>query len=143
MRAKSSIRSRLAPVAMAMAITLPPLLAGASNLSFLDNSLVSSFKEQDMKLLMESVDKALDSSDPRASGSWSNPKTGNSGEVMVTGQFTSTGGYTCKNLSVLNRTPKMQGKGNYILCAVPGRGWLVNPEARPVQADGAASAKQK
>ena len=40
--------------------------AVAGNLSFLDKSLVSNFKEQDMKLLMESVDKALDSSDPRA-----------------------------------------------------------------------------
>lgn len=143
MRGKSSIRSKLAPVAMAVAIALLPLLAGASNLSFLDDSVVSSFKEQDVKLLMESVDKALDSSDPHARGSWSNPKTGNSGEVVVTGQFTSTGGHTCKNLSVLSRTPKMQGKGDYILCAVPGRGWLVNPEARPAQADAAASPRQK
>jgi surface antigen len=140
MRAISGNAWNLASV---VAVALMPLLASASNLSFLSNSVVSNFKEQDMKLLMASVDKALDSTDPRASGSWSNPTTGNSGEVAVTGQFTSTDGHTCKNLKVVNRTPKMQGTGAYILCAVPGRGWLVNPEARPAPADAAASATPK
>jgi hypothetical protein len=127
----------------ALILALVPLVASAGNLSFLDDSVVSHFKEQDMKLLMESVDKVLDSPDPRASGNWSNAKTGNSGEVAVTGQFTSTDGHACKNLNVLNRTPKMQGKGNYILCQVPGRGWLINPQARPAPADAAEAPKQK
>jgi hypothetical protein len=128
---------------LACAATLAPLLAGAGNLSFLDDSTVSKFKEQDIKLLLEAADKALDSSDPRASGSWSNPTTGNSGEVAVKGQFASTDGHTCKRLNVLNRTPTMQGRTDYILCQVPGRGWLLNPAAKPVQADAVASPKQK
>jgi surface antigen len=117
--------------AMVMAMASQFLVAG--NLSFLDKSLVSNFKEQDMKLLMESVDKALDSADPRATGSWNNAKTGNSGAVAVTGQFTSTDGHACKNLNVVNRTPKLQNKADYILCQVPGRGWLLNPAAKPAQ----------
>ena len=127
----------------ALVLALVPLASGAGNLSFLDDSVVSNFKEQDMKLLMESVDKVLDSPDPRARGNWSNAKTGNSGEVAVTGQFTSTDGHPCKNLNVLNRTPKVQGKSAYILCQVPGRGWLLNPQARPAPADAAAAPKQK
>ena len=130
MRGKTSTAGTLA-AAMVMAMAAQLSIAG--NLSFLDKSLVSNFKEQDMKLLMESVDKALDSADPRATGSWSNAKTGNSGEVAVTGQFTSTDGHACKNLNVVNRTPKLQDKADYILCQVPGRGWLLNPAARPAQ----------
>ena len=139
MRGKSSTAGTLLVVTLAL---LPQLSMGG-NLSFLDKSLVSNLKQEDMKLLMESVDKALDSSDARATGSWSNARTGNSGEVAVTGQFTATDGHPCKNLNVLTRTPKMQGKADYILCQVPGRGWLLNPEARPAQADAAAPPKQK
>jgi surface antigen len=128
---------------IAAAMVLVTVLAGAGNLSFLDDSIASKFKEQDMKLLMEAVDKVLDSADPRARGSWSNAKTGNSGEVAVTGQFTSADGHACKNLNVLSRTPTMQGGANHVLCQVPGRGWLLNPQARPAQADAAEPPKQK
>lgn len=106
-----------------LALTLLPLLAGAGNLSFLDRSTVSSFKEQDVKL--------LDSEDTSASGSWKNPKTGNSGDIAVTGQFTSTDGNSCKRLKVLNRAKTSESTARYILCQVPGRGWLLNPEAKP------------
>jgi surface antigen len=144
MRGQSSSRLTLIPaLILAVSVAIAPVLAVASNLSFLKNSVVSKFNDQDMKLLMDTVDKALDSTDPHASGNWSNPKTGNSGEVAVTRQFTSTDGHTCKNVNVVSRTPNMQGKADYILCAMPGRGWLLNPEARPAQADAAASPKQK
>ncbi|MEO8308195.1 MAG: DVU3141 family protein [Pseudomonadota bacterium] len=121
-------------IALAMA-----QLSMASNLSFLNDSVVSKFKKQDLQLLMASVDKVLDSPEPRASGNWSNAKTGNSGEVVVTGQFTATDGHACKNVNVLNRTATMQGKADYILCQVPGRGWLLNPQARPAPGDAPAS----
>lgn len=140
MRGRSSNAGSLLAV---LTLALAPQLSMASNLSFLDKSLVSSLKQEDMKLLMESVDKVLDSPEMRATGSWSNAKTGNSGDVAVTGQFTATDGHPCKNLNVLTRTAKMQGKAEYILCQVPGRGWLLNPEARPAQVDAAPAPKQK
>jgi 17 kDa common-antigen outer membrane protein len=148
MRGASSNKHILVPgtltmAAMAMAIMLLPQASLAGNLSFLSDSVVSKFKPEDMKLLMDSVDKTLDAAEPHASGSWSNAKTGNSGTVAVTGQFTSTDGHACKNLNVLNRTPTMQGTAQYILCQVPGRGWLLNPAARPAQADAAVPPKQK
>ncbi len=133
MRTISSSKWTLASAALIMALSLAPA-AGAGNLSFLDDSVVSGFKEQDMKLLLQSVDKVLASTDPHASDSWSNTKTGTSGTVAVTGQFTSTEGQSCKRLNVLSRTPKMQGKSDYVLCQVPGRGWLVHPDARPAPA---------
>jgi hypothetical protein len=128
-------------LALVLPMALAPLVSGASNLSFLDKSTVSNFKEQDVKLLMETADKALDSNDPRAGGSWSNPKTGNSGDVAVTGQFTSSDGHLCKRLKVLNRAKTMESSAQYVLCQVPGRGWLLNPEARPAPPDAAAPAK--
>ena len=126
-----------------LTLALVPQLSMAGNLSFLDKSVVSNLKQEDMKLLMESVDKVLDSPEPRATGSWSNAQTGNSGEVAVTGQFTATDGHPCKNINVLTRTSKMQGKADYILCQVPGRGWLLNPEERPAQPDAAAPPTHK
>lgn len=120
-------------------LVLSPLVAVAGNLSFLDDATISKFKEQDVKLLMETVDKALDSADPHAALSWSNPKTGNSGDVSTVGRFTSTDGHPCKRLRVLNRAKGTESKGDYTLCKVPDRGWLLNPEARPAPADAARS----
>jgi surface antigen len=134
-------RWTLAPAALVMAMALAPLASG-SNLSFLDNAVVSKFKKQDMDLLLQTVDKVLASTDPRASDSWSNTKTGNSGTVAVTGQFTSTDGQSCKSLTVSSRTPQMQGKSDYVMCNVPGRGWLLHPDAKPT-ADAAVAPGQK
>ena len=120
-------------------LVLSPLLVGASNLSFLDKATIAKFKEQDVKLLMETADKVLGSADPRATLSWSNPKTGNSGDISAIGQFTSTDGHLCKRLRVLNRAKAMESTADYTLCAVSDRGWLLNPEARPAPADAARS----
>lgn len=111
------------------ALMMAPLLASAGNLSFLDGSTVSSFKEDDMKLLLETVDKVLDTG--LASSSWNNPKTGNSGEITAIGQFTSTDGSSCKRLKVMNKAKASTSTAEYTLCMVPGRGWLLNPEAKP------------
>jgi len=118
-------------------LVLSPLLAVASNLSFLDKATVAKFKEQDVKLLMETVDKVLASTDPRAALNWSNPKTGNSGDISTVSRFTSTDGHLCKRLRVLNRAKTMENTAEHTVCQVPDRGWLLNPEARPAPADAA------
>ena len=123
----------------ALLLVLSPLLAVASNLSFLDKATVSKFKEEDVKLLMETVDKVLASTDPKAALSWSNPKTGNSGNISTVLQFTSTDGHSCKRLRVLNRAKAMENTAEHTVCAVPDRGWLLNPEARPAPADATRS----
>jgi hypothetical protein len=43
-------------------------------------------------------------------------------------------------LKVLNRAKTMESSANTFF-AVPGRGWLLNPEARPAPPDAAAPAK--
>jgi surface antigen len=111
------------------ALMMAPLLASAGNLSFLDGSTVSSLKEDDMKLLMETVDKVLDAD--LASSTWSNPKTGNSGEITAIARFTSTDGSPCRRLRVMSRAKASTSTGDYTLCLVTGRGWLLNPEAKP------------
>jgi surface antigen len=118
-------------------LLVTPLLAGANNLSFLDKATVARFKEQDVKLLMETVDRVLASADAKAALSWSNPKTGNSGDISTVTQFTSTDGHPCKRLRVLNRAKTMENTAEHTVCQVPDRGWLLNPEARPAPADAA------
>ena len=57
----------------------------AGNLEFLSKSPVSYFNDEDMRLLKETVAQVLDDKDALAKKSWSNPATGNSGEVEALG----------------------------------------------------------
>jgi hypothetical protein len=116
---------------LALIATCAPALTFAGNLSFLKNSPVSYFKKQDMDMLTRTAEKVLDSQEPNASGSWSNPKTGNSGEITLAGQFTSTEGLACKRLRVLNRAKVVEGTALHTVCKTLDRGWVLHADARP------------
>jgi hypothetical protein len=116
---------------LALVATCTPALTLAANLSFLKNSPVSYFKKQDMDMLTKTAEKVLDSLEPNASGSWSNPKTGNSGEITLAGQFTSTEGLACKRLRVLNRAKVVEATALHTVCKMPDRGWVLHADARP------------
>ena len=105
--------------------------ASAANLSFLKDSPISHFSQQDHALMMETAGKVLDSSDARADASWSNPKSGNSGTITAIGKFTSTEGLACKRIRVFNKAKTVESTANYTVCQFPERGWLVHADARP------------
>ena len=103
----------------------------AANLSFLNNSPVSLFQQEDVDLMTENARKVLDSSDPAAKQSWSNPKTGASGFAQAKGQFTSSNGLPCKRLRVMNKARNLQSDSVYTLCKSADRGWVIDTDARP------------
>ena len=103
----------------------------ASNLSFLSSSPLVYFSADDKKMMMDSVRAALDSSAADAGGSWSNPKTGSSGEVQVTGVFTTSDGVPCKQLKVTNRARGLNSVATYQVCKSKDRGWIANADAKP------------
>lgn len=105
--------------------------AHASNLSFLNDSPLSYFKPEDVDLMMQNARKVLDSSDPAAKHSWSNPKTGASGSAQAKGQFTASDGTRCKRLQIMNKTKNVQNEATYTVCKYPDRGWVINTDARP------------
>lgn len=105
--------------------------SNAGNYNFLQNSPLMSFTADDNKMFTENTRTVLESTSANAKSSWSNPKTGNSGEAEVKAQFTSTDGNLCKHLRVFNRSKTAQSEAFYTFCHYQGRGWLVNEDARP------------
>jgi hypothetical protein len=105
--------------------------AGAGNLDFLTRSPVSYFNDEDMNLLRGTVTQVLDDKDAYAKKSWSNPATGNSGQVEGRGGFTTAAGVKCKRVRVTNHAQGVDGQAMYTVCQDPEKGWAVDQSAKP------------
>jgi hypothetical protein len=105
--------------------------AQAANLGYLKNSPVAYFQQADTDLMLKNANEVLDSSDPNAKKDWSNPRTGASGSAQVLGQFTASDGAPCKRLRIMNKVPQAEGEATYTVCKYSGRGWVLNPDAKP------------
>jgi len=86
-----------------------------------------------MALMRQSALKVLDAAEPNAKESWSNPKTGASGQTEVRSQFTATDGATCKRLRILNKAKGLESDATYTACKYPDRGWVLNTDATPAK----------
>jgi hypothetical protein len=127
MRAKVLGRALL----VVLACVLNPLDAVAVNLTFLGNSPVSFFQPDDVNMMRKNAQEVLDSPQPNAKRTWSNPKTGASGFAEVTGKFTTADGTLCKRLRIFNKAGGVEGESTYPVCKYPDRGWVINADARP------------
>lgn len=116
-----------------VALTLGPNAARAANLSFLRNSPLSYFQKEDVDLMMKNARAVLDSTDPSAKHTWSNPRTGASGFAQVTGQFTTADGARCKRLRVFNKAKTVEGQATYPVCKSGDRDWAINADAQPAK----------
>jgi hypothetical protein len=116
-----------------LACAVMPISAIAVNLSFLGNSPVSFFQPDDVDLMRKNAQEVLDSAQPNAKQSWSNPKTGASGFAQVTGQFTMADGTQCKRLRVFNKAGGVEGVSTFPVCKYSGRGWVINTDAQPAK----------
>jgi hypothetical protein len=114
-----------------LACALIPLPAVAVNLTFLGNSPVSFMQPDDVNMMRQNAEQVLESPQPNAKQTWSNPKTGASGFAQVTGQFKTADGTQCKRLRVFNRAGGMEGESTFPVCKYPDRGWVINADARP------------
>ena len=127
-----SIRAKwLAAAALTAAMELIP--ASAGNMSFLANSPVAYFNSDDMALMRESANKALDSPDANARQEWSNPRTRASGFAQVRGQFTAANGTPCKRLRIMNRARGLESDATYTVCKSADEGWIFNADAAPAR----------
>jgi hypothetical protein len=105
--------------------------AQAANLNYLKNSPVAYFQQDDTDMMMKNANAVLDSSDANAKKEWSNPRTGASGWAQVVGQFATSDGTPCKRLRLGNKAAQVEGESTYTVCKYPGRGWILNPDAKP------------
>lgn len=121
----------LASAAVVGFLAVTGLPAHAGNLGFLKQSPISYFNDEDMRLLMETVTGVLDDKDAYAKKSWSNPASGNSGQVEGRGAFKTTAGVNCKRLRVTNHAKAIDGQATYTVCQDAEKGWAVDPTAKP------------
>ncbi len=119
----------LAGLAGLLVVTGAPAHAG--NLEFLNKSPVSYFNDEDMRLLKEAVAQVLDDENAFVKKSWSNPATGNSGEVEGRGGFKTAAGVICRRVRVSNHAKAVEGQGTYTVCQDAERGWAVDSTAKP------------
>jgi hypothetical protein len=109
------------------------IAASAGNLSFLANSPVSYFTQEDMDLMQENSMTVLDAPGASPKHSWSNTKTGASGWAQVRGQFTSSDGVPCKRLRIVNKAKGLESDATYSVCKYADRGWAFNADATPAK----------
>jgi hypothetical protein len=116
---------------IALACAVIPIRATAVNPSFLGNTPLNFFQPEDFALMKKSAQEVLDSTQPSAKQSWSNPKTGASGFAQAAGQFKTADGTLCKRLRIYNKAGGLENVATYPVCKYPDRGWVINADARP------------
>jgi len=102
----------------------------AANLTFLQNSPISYFQDDDVSMMLANAKAVLDSVSG-AKQQWSNPRTGAAGMAQIKGRFTATDGTPCARLRVVNKARGVESDIVYTVCKNPERGWAVDPDAKP------------
>jgi hypothetical protein len=122
--------ARIAAVTASLVLLAPTALA-QRNLSFLRDSPVSKFNDEDFKLLRAAAAQLLDGGLENVSQEWKNPKSGNRGSVQVLRVFKATDGRDCRMLRIENHAKTLSSTSDMSVCRHPQRGWLLDAEARP------------
>jgi surface antigen len=115
---------------MAASLVMNPA-AWASNLSFLEDSPMTYFDKEDMRLQREAALKVLEDKSSRAQQTWKNPATGHSGKVHGLGAFTSQDGLACRRVRIFNRAEGVESQATYTVCKYAEQGWMFDPSAQP------------
>jgi hypothetical protein len=107
-----------------------PMRVAAVNTTFLGNTPLNFSQPDDFALMRKTAEQVLESSQPNAKQSWSNPKTGASGFAQVTGQFKMADGTQCKRVRIFNKAGGLENVATYPVCKYSDRGWVINADAQ-------------
>ena len=106
--------------------------AHAGNLSFLNDTAMSKFNDDDVRIMQETVFSLLKDGTAGQSQSWANPKSTAKGTITVTNVFQSTEGFACKTIRIENSAQGLQGRSTYPVCRIPpGDDWKIYSGAKP------------
>ncbi|OGT37604.1 MAG: hypothetical protein A3F12_01335 [Gammaproteobacteria bacterium RIFCSPHIGHO2_12_FULL_38_14] len=103
-------------------ITFAPL-SFAFNLSFLNNSPIAYFTQEDFRIMETSALKTLNSGKDNQKITWKNPKTKSWGYAIAS-NTTIQDGRTCRNLTIYNNANGITDKSDYNFCKF-GKDWRV------------------
>jgi surface antigen len=105
--------------------------AHAGNLSFLKDTAMSKFNDDDVRIMQETIFSLLKDGTVGQSQNWANPNSTAKGTITVTKVFQSTEGFACKTLRIENSAQGLQGRSAYPLCRIPPGDWKVYTGAKP------------
>ena len=98
--------------------------AEALDLAFLRDSAVQDFAQEDLAMLKNSLNEALQHPAETWTSQWKNEGSGNSGEVIALSPFTQDS-QRCREIKITNRSTYRLGKGLYSLCQDAKGSWNV------------------
>jgi len=90
--------------------------AAADNYSFLKNTPLGAFTDEDHALMTQNVEAVVTNAQTPAKRSWQNPQTGHSGTAESLLAFSGPKGESCKRIRVINKAGSRDGKATYTLC---------------------------
>lgn len=105
--------------------------AAAQNMSFLGNSPIAYFTDEDMKLFHATGLSVLEASNSGKTQKWENPATGASGKIKVLKAFVAADGRTCKRLGIYNKARGVEGQSKLTLCKAADGHWRVDTDTQP------------
>lgn len=92
----------------------------------LKNTPAESFQDDDLRMFLDTADKALNSVGPREAVEWSNAATGAGGSFLVVGDSVGAGGAPCKRLRVSTYARKYpKSTSTLIMCKGSDGRWLL------------------
>jgi hypothetical protein len=112
----NAVRFRRPIIALAVGILLP-VLSPAQNMGFLKDSAVSYFDDDDVAMMMQNVDAALNDEKIPVTREWKNSASGHSGKAEVLSAFKNGDGIPCKRVRFSNVARNgVAGSSAYTFC---------------------------
>jgi hypothetical protein len=106
--------------------------AFANNLSFLKQSPMAAFTDEDHALMMQNVETVLEDAKTPTKLDWNNPKTGHSGTTETLIAFSGPKGESCKRLRVINKAGSRNSNATHTLCKGDAGWQLASSDYAPV-----------
>jgi surface antigen len=112
-----------------LAAWLPGNVQAAGEVPAFKDTVIAKFNEQDLKIMLATVDKALVAPQDGQALDWRNAKTGASGTVTPMNRLT-LDGLDCRRARIVNRFGSQTGEAIYRFCEKPKGQWkLLGPES--------------
>jgi surface antigen len=96
--------------------------AHAVNLSFLKNTPVAAFTDEDIAIAQDHIRDALNNGKNGEVVQWENPNSGAAGEYTLLKTY-QRDGVTCRRIKVIHSAKKRRGESAYTLCQTAAGTW--------------------
>jgi len=120
------MRNMIIPIAIGLSISMP---APATNWSFLEDTAVSQFSEQDWELFSKAGREALEEVPDGDTRGWNNPETGAFGTIQPLNSYQYKS-MKCRRTEFFNSARSASGTSRFDLCKQEGSWKFVSPQAR-------------